>query len=179
MIIALASAESASKSSGGIASLGLDIKTFIFQLIAFIIVLLILNKLAVKKILAIMDKRQSELKKGLKAAEASAKALEEANQKSDKILESARKDADSIIADAHSESMQIVKDVEEKASLRSERIISEAREQLDQDVQKARESLKKETAQLVTLVAEKVLQEKLTDQKDADLIENTLKGVQL
>lgn len=176
MITAFATTESTTQSASGIASLGLDLKTFIFQLIAFIIVLWILNKFAVKKILVVMDKRQADLNKGLKEAEDAKKELQNANIKSDNILQEARVQADSILADAQSESMQIVKNVEEKASVRAERIIKEASEQLDQDVQKARESLKQETAQLVTQVAELVLQDKLTDQKDNELITRSIKA---
>jgi F-type H+-transporting ATPase subunit b len=179
VITMFATTESATQSASGIASLGLDLKTFIFQLIAFIIVLWILNKFAVKKILAVMDKRQAVLNKGLKEAEDAKKELQNANAQSDKILQAARVQADSILADAQSESMQIVKNVEEKAADRAERIIKEASEQLDQDVQKAREALKQETAQLVTRVAEVVLQDKLTDQKDGELIARSIQGSKL
>lgn len=179
MITAFATTESTAQSAGGIASLGLDVKAFIFQLIAFIIVLWVLNKFAVKKILVVMDKRQAALDKGLKDAEDAKKELQNANAKSDKILNDARLQADNILTDAQSESMQIVKNAEEKASVKAERIIKEAGEQLDQDVQKAREALRQETAQLVTRVAEVVLQDKLTEQKDIELIARSIKGSKL
>lgn len=170
-----ASTESSASSAGGLASLGIDLKTFLFQLVAFIIVLAILNKFAVKKILKVMDKRRDELNQGLEDAEAAKIELAKAKDKFDKILEDARNQADSIIADARTESLTLVKDIEAKATAKSERMITEAREQLDQDVLAARASLKKETAELVTKLSSKVLQEKMTDKKDSDLIAKIVK----
>jgi len=159
----------------GIGALGLNLKSIIFQIIAFAIVLWILNKFAIKKFLAVMDERRAELEKGLNQADEAKKELEKAAQKADETLAEARDEADQILSSAHGEAAQLLKDVETKAAQKADRIVKEAREQLGRDVEKARLELKSDTTQLVAQAAGIVLGEKLDQSKDAALIERSLK----
>ena len=52
--------------------------------------------------------------------------------------------------------------------------MADARTQLDADVRKAREALKSETIKLVALATEHVVNEKLDEKKDANLIKGAL-----
>lgn len=160
----------------GIGALGLNIKSIIFQIIAFAIVLWILNKFAIKKFLKVMDARRAELEKGLNQADEAKVALEKAAQKADETLAEARDEADTILSAAHGEAAQMLKDVEDKAAQKADRIVKEAREQLGRDVEKARKDLKAETTQLVAQATGIVLNEKLDVKKDAALIERSLGG---
>ena len=164
-----------SEQATGIGALGLNIKSIICQIIAFAIVLWILNKFAIKKFLVVMDERKAELEKGLNRADEAKLELEEAAKKADATLAEARNQADGILSAAHGEAAQLLKSVEDKAATKAERIVSEAREQLHRDVEKARKDLKTETTYLVAKAASEVLGEKLDVTKDAALIERSLK----
>jgi len=164
-----------SEQASGIGALGLNLKSIVFQMIAFAIVLWILNKAAVKKFLTVMDERRAELEKGLNRADEAKLELEKAAKKADETLAEARDQADGILSAAHGEAAQLLKAVEDKAAHKAERIVAEAREQLQRDVEKARKELKNETTHLVAKAASIVLAEKLDEHKDADLIERSLK----
>lgn len=164
----------ASEQASGIGALGLNLKSIIFQIIAFAIVLWILNKFAIKKFLAVMDERRAELEKGLSRADEAKTELEKAAKKADETLAEARNEADDILSAAHGEAAQLLKAVEDKAAHKAERIVAEAREQLHRDVEKARKELKTETTHLVARATGIVLAEKIDERRDAALIERSL-----
>ena len=163
------------ESASGLSSLVINLKGLAFQIIAFAIVLWILNKYAIRRILAILDQRKEELQKGLDEAAQATKTLEQATSKADKILAEARAEADEILSGAHGEASQLLKTIEDKSNLRAENIITEARNQLSRDVEKARAELVSETSKLVVKVASVFIGEKLTSEKDMKEIEKQIK----
>ncbi len=167
----------AEQSASGISSLGLNLKAFIFQLITFVIIMWLLNKFALSKIFATIDKRRNELNESLKAAEKTKEVLAETEAKVDGILDDARNQADQIVAASKKEAAVVVKDSEVKAEQKAERMLAESRKQLEQDVIKARSELKKETASLVAKAASVVINEKLDGVTDQKLIVKSLEEV--
>lgn len=167
-------AEHTTEKASGIASLGLDLKTFIFQMIAFGIIVVILNKYALPKIFAVIDKRQKEIEEGLETAEKAKAALTSADAQVDKILADASKQASDILVATQREAASIIAEAEEKASKRAKSIIADAETNMNNQIQAARTALKAETRQLVALATETILAEKLDGAKDASLIEKAL-----
>lgn len=164
----------ASESASGISSLGLNLQGFIFQLITFVIIMWLLNKFALRKIFATLDKRRNEINDSLKNAELAKKALEDADEKAEAVLQEARIKADEIANDANKDAAEAIKQAEAKAAQKAERLVAESHEQIKQDVAKARQALKTETAALVASATSSVLKDKLDAKKDAELIERSI-----
>jgi F-type H+-transporting ATPase subunit b len=164
----------AAEEASGIASLGLNLKTFIFQMIAFGIVVVVLNKYALPKIFAAIDKRREEIEEGLKTAEAAKAALTSADAEVEKILDKARTEANDILATTQKEAASIIAEAEEKASRRAKSIIADAETSMHNQIEAARTALKAETRQLVAQATETILLEKLDAAKDGKLIERAL-----
>jgi len=162
--------------TGGLSALGLNWQSFLFQLITFVIVLIILRKFVFGKLVATLDSRQKAVEDSIKNAEAAENKLKDAEKTIAGMIADARKDADDIIATGHKESAQMVEAAEAKAAAHAEHIVKEAKSQMNVEIAKARESLKKETAQLVAMATERIIGEKLDPAKDAKLIEAALKG---
>ncbi len=157
-------------SAGGLSALGLNVQAFLFQLISFVIVLVILRTFVFGKLVATLEARRKAVEDSLQhAAETEAK-MKSAEQNIAKMLVQARADADEVVAVSHKEAAQMLQAAEDKAAKRAEHIVTEAKAQMDIELDKARDSLKAETAQLVALAAGKVLGEKLDAQKDEKLI---------
>ena len=57
--------------------LGIDLKLLVAQIVNFLILLLVLYKFAYGPIVAMLEKRQKKIEKGLKEAEEAHKKLEE------------------------------------------------------------------------------------------------------
>ena len=171
----LATTETAAESSPGLfQALGIDWKLFVVQGIAFLILVYVLGKLVYPVLIKAVDDRRAAIEAGLKEAKEGQEALEKAEAKVTDLLAQARTEADEILARTHQEAASMVADAESKAKTRAEQIVADARAQLDVDVAKAREALKKDTVELVALATERVINEKLDDRKDADLVKKAL-----
>ncbi len=167
-------ASSGQSSPGLLQALGIDGKLLVEQAIAFLILVFILGKFVYPALVKAIDARRDQIEAGMQEAKEAAEALEKAEAKVADMLADARKEADEIIARSHQEATAMVADAEEKAKNRSEQIVADARTQLDADVRKAREALKSETIKLVALATEHVVNEKLDEKKDANLIKGAL-----
>lgn len=165
----------ASDSAGGLAALGLDWKAFLFQLITFVIVLLILRKFVFGKLVATLDARQKAVNDSINNARQTETKLKEAETTIASMMADARQEAETVIAASHKEAAQMIEAAEAKAAKRAEHIVAEAKNHLDVEIAKARESLKKETAQLVMAATEQVIREKLDAAKDGKLVDAAVK----
>jgi F-type H+-transporting ATPase subunit b len=165
----------ATESSPGLfQALGIDVKLLVEQGLAFLVLVLILGKFVYPALMKAIDDRREAIEAGLQEAKESQEALATAEAKVAEVLEAARKDADEILARSHQESASMVADAESKAKARAEQIVADARQQLSIDVAKAREALKKDTVELVALATERIIGEKLDEQKDAALVKKAL-----
>lgn len=162
------------ESAGGISALGLNWKAFLFQLITFVIVLLILKKFAFGKILDTLENRRQAVEKSIEHAAETEQKLQKAEQNIQAMMTEARKEADAVIDNGHKEAAQLVEIAETKAIQRAEHIVTEAKNQMDVEVAKVREELKSETAKLVALATEKIIGEKLDAKSDEKLIAKAL-----
>lgn len=165
----------ADSSSGGISSLGVNLKSFIFQLITFLIVLLILRRWVFPKLVATLESRRQALEQSLLQAKQTEETLQKAESQAAEILQKARAQADAALADAQSKAEEIIAGGETAASERAARIIKEAEDHLDKERQRLHEQLRGELAGLVVATTEKVLRRKMNERDDRALIEQSLK----
>lgn len=161
--------------SGGISSLGINLKSFLFQLITFVIVLLILRRWVFPKLVATLEARRKTLEESLLQAKQTQEALEKAEEKAEAILHRAREQADDALAEAKAQAKETIAQAESAAEVQAGRVLKEAEDQLNQGRNKLREELRSELADLVVLTTEKVLKSKLNAREDARLIEQSIK----
>lgn len=164
----------ASSSPGLLQALGIDWKLLLEQGLAFLILVGVLAKFVYPVLIKAIDERRQVIEKGLEEAKQSHEALEQAEAKVAELLEAARAEADEIIARSHQEASVLLAEVEDKARVRAQQITDDARTQLDVEIGKARETLKAETLQLVARATEHIINEKLDEHKDAQLIKAAL-----
>jgi len=149
----------------------------IWTVITFIILLLILKKVAWKPILAALDKRESDIKESLAQAEKAkddAKQILEQNQanlakaeeESKKIIEQSRTYAESL-------KDQLIKDSKEQAK----KIVDDASSEIQRKKDAAFEELKGQIAEIAVSAAEKIIRESLDAQKSKQVIDKYLNDV--
>ena len=164
----------AAQSEGLFSVLGIDARTLLLNLIAFVILLWVLKKFVFPPLVKAIDSREQAIAASVAAAsEAEAKA-EQAQAEISKLLADARAEATDIVGFATTEAATMVKDAEDKAKVRAEQIVSDARAQLDADILKARKTLKADAVALVAAATEKVVGEKLDASKDEARIKQAL-----
>ena len=165
----------AAEQAGGLSSLGLNVQSFVFQLITFVLVLLLLRKFVYGRLVETLEARRQAVEDSLDKATEAAKELEQTEARVSEMIDKARGEAEDIVALAHKEATAMVEEAESKATKKAEHLITQAESRLKQDVAAARAELRHETASLVALATEKVLRQKVDSKADKDLIAAALK----
>ena len=149
----------------------------VWTVVTFVVLLLILRKVAWKPILAALDKRESDIKIALEQAE---KAKEEAKQ----ILEANQAN----LAKAEDESKKIIEQSRAYAENLKEQMINESKEQArkivddaSSEIQRKKdaafEELKNQVAEIAVHAAEKIIRESLDVQKSKQVVDKYLNEV--
>lgn len=167
-------AEASEAQAGGLAALGLDVKSFLFQLVTFVLLLLILRKWAFPVLVRTLEDRRKAVEKSIDQAKETEQAMKQAGVKIEQLLREARDEAEALVAAGNREAAKIIEDAESKAVKRAEHIVREASSHMDNELSKAREALKEETAQLVAAATGYIIKEKVDAKKNAGLVADAL-----
>ncbi len=158
-------------------ALGIDWKTLILQIIAFLILVWLLGKYVYPWLVKSVDDRQANIEAVNKAAqEARASALQTEAQV-EKLLAKARIEASDIMATAKLESESVINNAEEKAKKRSDQIVADAQIEIQKEVVAAKTALHNETVELVAMATEKIIGSKMSPKLDESIIKETLEKV--
>ena len=162
-------------SSSGLASLGIDGKAFIIQLITFLLVFWVLKRWAFGPIVKLMDQRRKTIEDGVSLGEQMRKDKAELEDQVAKTLHEARVKGDGLVADAQDEARDVIHEAEAKAQEKAEIILNEAKERTKQEVARARKQLEGEIVGLISDATEAIIDEKVDATKDASLIDRALR----
>ncbi|MBI2009183.1 F0F1 ATP synthase subunit B [Candidatus Saccharibacteria bacterium] len=166
-----------SSSESGIGAFNINLKSFIFQLITFVIVLLVFKRWVLPPLIKTLEDRRQTLEKSLIQAKETEEALARAEAKAEEIITKARTQADNALRDAKKSAEGVIVDAETAAAQRAALIIKDAQAQLAQERAKLHEELKAELAELVANATEVVLRQKLDEKNDRKLIEQSLREI--
>lgn len=165
------------ETASGIGAFNLNLKAFLFQLLTFIIVLLVLRRWVFPKLTATLEQRRLTLEESLVQARKTQEALAQAEVRAEQIINKARAQADEALSEAKAAAATIIAQGEETAGKRAMAIIKEAETRLNDEREKLRQQLRRELAGLVADATEKVIQEKLDEKHDMSLIERMVRGI--
>lgn len=174
---AAAKATETAGETGMMASLGLDGRLFVFQLINFAIVTVILWFLVLKPLIKKLIERQKLIDEGLDNAKKAQERMErgeidyrakmsEAKKEAQIILEKTKKDAETL-----SENLKV------RAKQEIESLAEQAKKNILKEKEEMMIGLKGETANLIVVALEKILGEKMTSEKDKKMIEEAIKNL--
>lgn len=174
MLIAIAQAAEAATQPQGIAALGIDIWSIVFQLANFAILFWVLQRFAFKPLLKVLKDRQEKITESLHAASLASQEKAKAQERQKELLAEARKDAQRIVQQANEHSSAIIVDAQLKAEMDAQKIKAAAQESIQRDVVAAQAGLKKEATNLVIQATSHVIGETLDSKKDEALIKKAL-----
>lgn len=148
--------------------------------LVFIILLVLLRKLAWKPIMSAVTAREESIENALNAAQKAKDEIAQLSATNEQLLKEAREERDEILRVARDTKDQIVATAKTKAKEESDRIISAAKESIQNEKMAAITELKNQVAALSIEIAEKVLKTELSsDDKQKALAENLVKEVSL
>ncbi|HEV8539472.1 MAG TPA: F0F1 ATP synthase subunit B [Bacteroidota bacterium] len=147
----------------------------IWTLVTFILLMVILRKLAWKPLLEALHKREEHVRESIERAE-------RARQESERILEENRKQLANAEAEAHrilnegrALSEKLKNEILEQTNQQSRRMVEQAKQEIGRDKDAALAQLRGEVANLAIKAAEIILDETLDENKHRKLVDAYLK----
>jgi F-type H+-transporting ATPase subunit b len=146
----------------------------IWTLLAFVVAMLILRKVAFPRIAAMLDRRQKAIEDSIDSAERTrqeaAKLLAEYRER----LREARGQADDIVTRARRSAEEHEREAVEAARVRGEHLVEQTRKDIELATQRALAELRDEVTNLTILAAEKVTRKTLDSADQRRLVEEAL-----
>ena len=157
-----------------------DFGLLFWMTIVFLIVLGIVSKFGFKVIVKMVNDRKDYIDSSLQKAHEANKKLANIKVESDALLQEARERQAAILKEAAATRDAIVEKAQDKAHEESNRLLTEAKVEIENQRQAAVSDIRKQVATLSVEIAEKVLREKLGDEKtQMDVIERMLDEISL
>jgi F-type H+-transporting ATPase subunit b len=145
-----------------------------FQVINFLLLLYILNRLLFKPLLARMDERGAKISKGLEDAEVAARDRELARAEREAAVAEARKEAAAVIANANKIATDTRDDILATARADAEKVTERAREEITAEKEKAMAELRAQVADLALEAASKLIRSDMNATTQRRLVEEFL-----
>jgi F-type H+-transporting ATPase subunit b len=154
--------------------LGILVPNLIFQIIAFIMFLWLLNRFAMKPLLRMLDARAERINESMQAADRIERDLAETQRRNQEALDEARREAQSIVARSREAGEELLTRAREEATAQRERELERARQQIRAETQQAKDELRREVADLAVLAAGRIVHKELDQTTHLALIQETL-----
>jgi F-type H+-transporting ATPase subunit b len=150
------------------------IGVMIWTLIAFVITLLILRRLAFPRISEALDKRRKAIADSIDAAERTRVEADQLLQEYRERLREAREQADDILSRARKASDRVADEAKLDANKKREELMEQTRRDIEQETRRAIDQIRREVADLTVMATEKVTRKSLDDDDHRRLIEEAL-----
>lgn len=146
-----------------------------WTVITFVILLLILKKIAWKPILSSLQQRENFIKESLDRASSAQKEAEELLAANKANLEKAEEEAQKIIAQGRQYSEKLKQQILDESKIEAQKLIEHAKTEIERRNIEAFNNLKSQVAELAIEAAEKIIRENLDKEKQKQIVEKYLR----
>lgn len=171
--------QTADASEGVLASLGINGTLFAFQLVNFIVVALILWFLVLKPLVKKMTERQDKITASLIKAEEVDANLRKSEAKYQEKIDQAKAEAAKIMTKAYDEAKELGESIKEKSKQEIELLVTQAKKNIQIEKEEMISGVKEVAGELVVAAVEKILEQKIDDKKDKEMILRSLKNIKV
>lgn len=152
----------------------------IWQLIVFVLLFLLLSKLAWKPIINSLKEREISIQNSLDMAEKARMEMVHLKADNEKLLKEAREERDKLLKDAREAANRLKDEAQSAAKKSADRIIEDARAAINIEKQAALKDVKIQVAMFSLEIAEKLMKKNLSDDKSQkELVENYVKDLKV
>jgi F-type H+-transporting ATPase subunit b len=151
--------------------------SFIAEVIAFVLMILVLGRWAFPVVIRVAEERQRLIGEQLAAAERARQEAEERLRAAEASLQEARGRAAEVIEGAGRSAEQLRAELRARAEEEARRIAESARRDIEAERQQAIDSVRGQVADLVVAATEKVVGETLDDKRHRALIDRAIAQV--
>ncbi len=157
-------------------ALGINIGFLIFQIIAFVIVLLTLQAWVYKPMLDMMAGRRKKIAQSIEDARVAAEARADAEKEASHILADAQAEASKIVREATERATVAAQDVKNAAEAEAAKVHQAALNEAEQERNRLLGDLRGQVAALAIAAAQKLVGEALDDRRQHVLIDEFFSG---
>jgi len=152
----------------------LSANEIVAQVVSFLLLLTLLRIFAWKKLLKMLDDRRERIASEFRRIEEAQSAVEKLKVDYDKRLAGIEAEARAKIQEAVAEGKKVSQEIREGARQEARTILDKAQENIEIEVSKAKQELKQKVVELTLGTTEKLLKEKITDEKDKKMASDFL-----
>jgi|TARA_B110000305_G_scaffold72009_3_gene80836 F-type H+-transporting ATPase subunit b len=157
-----------------------SIGLFFWQTVIFVLLIFLLKKFAWKPILDAVNEREEGIRSALKSAEKAREEMASLQSDNEETLKKARLERDGLLKEAREIKQKLIEEAKNEANNEAKKIIIQAQETIESEKNAAIVDLKNQVANLSIEIAEKVLKEKLSEDKaQMNLVKELVKDVTL
>lgn len=150
---------------------------YFWTIIVFLLLAFLLYKFAWKPLLAMLDKRESGIRKSLIDAEKARDELANVKSDTEKILAEARMESQEILAASKKNAEKMKEEIIEKAQVKSEALLADAKKQIQIETDRAIADVRTEVVNLSFEVAQKLIKKNLSKEDNLKLVEESLENI--
>ncbi len=152
----------------------------IWQLIIFVLLLLLLSRLAWKPILNSLKERETSIQSALDTAEKARHEMSQLKSDNERLLKEARLERDRILNEAREASNRIKEEAQQDARRAGEKIMDEAKAAIEVEKQAALKDIKIQVAMFSLDIAEKLMRKNLSsDKAQKELVDSYIKDIKI
>ncbi|HIW31312.1 MAG TPA: F0F1 ATP synthase subunit B [Candidatus Paenibacillus intestinavium] len=149
----------------------------VFTILAFIALLLLLNKYAFGPLFAVMEKRRQLIQEQMNTAASTRQEAEASMAKQKAALEEARKEAYAIIEQAKTTSSMQADEIVQTAKNESARLKNDALKDIESEKNKAISALRAEVGGISVQIASKIIEKQVDEKSQEAIVDKYLKEV--
>lgn len=152
----------------------------IWQLFVFVLLVILLGKLAWKPILSSLKEREESIQQALDAAEKAKVEMAALKSDNEKLLREAREERDKILRDARDAAGRLHDQAQTDAKKNADKIIEDAKAVIQTEKNAALRDVKAQVAMFSLEIAEKLIKNNLKDDKaQKELADTFIKDLKL
>lgn len=151
-----------------------DLGLFFWNLVAFLIVLIILKKYAWKPILASLKERELGIADAISSAEKVKMEMSQLKSENEILMAKAREERGIILKEAKEFSDRMISEAKDKAKSEYGKIVADAQTAIQQQKNAALIDVKNQVGALVIEVSEKILRRELSNKSEQEKFINQL-----
>jgi F-type H+-transporting ATPase subunit b len=156
---------------------GLEGKLFLFQVVNFLIIVLILKKFLFNPLKKVLDERKRKIEQSLQDAQNAKVALENAGEEKKKILADAKVGADKLMVSLKASAEEAKEKTLLEARSRSQQIIEEAKNKASAEFENMNKQIGKMSVDVSSKILSKVLSELFTEEEKQKLMSRALEKI--
>jgi F-type H+-transporting ATPase subunit b len=154
-----------------------EIQVMLLTWVTFFVLLSILYKFAWKPILQTLDDREEGIRRAVEEADKTRAEYEQIEETRKKLIAEAQDQAKGIVDQSRKAAVNAAKVIEQKTKEQAAIVLENAQREIKSEKDKADAILRQESVETAILLAEKIIAENLTDERNKKLVSRLLKEI--